>query len=82
MTWFFAGLTLALLAFALRDEFRPGGSLFPAFDDVEMGPVGPEEIGPGWTIVSPHGVEIPVGTLSAAEIVEVLQEIDSYGAVA
>lgn len=27
MAWFFAGCTLVLLLFALRDELRPGGSL-------------------------------------------------------
>jgi hypothetical protein len=32
MQWFFAGCTLALLGFALRDEFRRDGSLFPLFD--------------------------------------------------
>ena len=73
MVYFFAGITIVLLLATLRDEFARGGSLFPAFDAAraEQLPIlDVDEIPVGWTIISPHGVEIPVGALSAAAVVE------------
>ncbi|MFL5911453.1 MAG: hypothetical protein ACJ768_12865 [Gaiellaceae bacterium] len=34
MTWFLVGVSVAVLLWLLRHEFRRGGSLFPLFDEV------------------------------------------------
>lgn len=81
MIYFFAGGVIALCVWALRDEFRNGGSLHVDRLAPPL-PAAPAEFdGDGiYMVVSSRGVEIPVGLLSVVEIVEVLTDIDQVDA--